>query len=394
VPDLYLDPVGGIAGDMLLGALLDLGADVEALRVALATLPLGPHRLEVDEVRRRGFRGRHVRVTVERGEPRHRSLSEILELLAGSTLPDPARERAASVFRRLAEAEARVHGIAVERVHFHEVGAVDAIIDVVGSVLALEELQVQAVTAGVVPLGAGTVVTAHGEIPVPAPATLELLREWPVSFSASPGERCTPTGAALLAALARPCDGETSGRIKGIGIGFGTREDDSGPPNLLRAVLLETPPRTEAIDVLETALDDMSPEWCGHLVDSLLGAGASDVLVDPVQMKKNRPGFRITILADAGRAEPLARILFENSTTLGVRYRRETRWVLPRRIEPVDTPLGTVRLKIAVHPGGREVAAPEFDDCRAIADAKGIPLPEVYRAALSAWEARRTGRGR
>jgi uncharacterized protein (DUF111 family) len=184
------------------------------------------------------------------------------------------------------------------------------------------------------------------------------------------------------------------GRIKGIGIGFGTREDDFGPPNLLRAVLLEAPPRTEAIEVLETALDDMSPEWCGHVVDTLLRAGASDVLVDPVQMKKNRPGFRITILADAGRAEHLAGILFANSTTLGIRYRRETRWVLPRRVEPIDTPLGTVRLKIAVHPDGREVAAPEFDDCRAIADAKGLPLPEVYRAALAAWEARRTGPGR
>ncbi len=388
---LFVDPVGGIAGDMLLAALIDAGAPEEAIRSQLATLRLEGWELTVVEEVRRGFRGRRVDVTIGESHA-HRGLEDVLAILRRGSLAPGALERAEHVFRRLAEAEAFVHGIALERVHFHEVGAVDSIVDVAGVSIALELLGAHDLFAGPLPLGTGNTTGAHGVFPLPSPATAHLLDGRAVHFTGRPGEHTTPTGAAIVSALAREDTWPGRVTLGPIGVGFGARQDEVGPPNMVRVMRLDAAAPRGAVDVIEANLDDMTPEWLSDVTERLIDDGALDVFVTPVQMKKGRSGHLLTVLAPVGRADALASLVLAHSTTIGLRVRREARHELDRRIETVETDYGTIRVKVVVRPGGRETAAPEYDDCRRAARSSNVPVREVYREAEAAWWARAANR--
>ncbi|MDH5752009.1 MAG: nickel pincer cofactor biosynthesis protein LarC [Deltaproteobacteria bacterium] len=411
---LYLDLVGGISGDMTVAALCDLGAPLELLRRGLAGVlapPSPPLLLSLEREQRHHISG--LRFTPrpagqkagQKAGPEtaaghhHRTHQDIQKLLGESALPPGALRRALEVFSRLAAAEARVHGTEPDQVTFHEVGAWDSIADIVCAALALDHLGVDEIFCSPVPLGAGTVNSAHGVLPVPAPATLELLRGFPVVHGGPEFERTTPTGAAILAALARPAPPGFSQIPRAVGIGLGTR-DDPLVPNLLRAVLGpviragETAAsgapgsggwRTETVACAEVNLDDTNPEWTGYLMERLLEAGALDVVLIPVHMKKNRPGTMLQVLYPEELHDEMLALLFSESTTLGVRYRSLERAVLPRREETVPTDFGSIRGKVA-RLGQTERFTPEFDSARAAARQHGVPLREVYRAAGRAFE--------
>ncbi|MEI7435302.1 MAG: nickel pincer cofactor biosynthesis protein LarC [bacterium] len=394
---LHFDSVGGASGDMLLAALIDLGIPVDKLNATLARLGLGPAKLAIhaEPAVDHGLQG--TRVTVHAHEPAihghnhthapHRGLPEIRRLIESSDLPPAISTRALTVFTRLAEAESRIHGTTTDKVHFHEVGALDAIADIVGACAALEELQVHGVSVGPLPLGHGTVTCAHGVLPIPAPATVVLLTGMATAYADEPFEMVTPTGAALLSTwrtTEAPPDGA---RLAGCGVGLGHRAL-AGRPNLLRAILFEIPDTassaTETCLVLETNLDDTTPELIGALIPSLLKAGAWDAFVIPVQMKKQRPGMLVTVLSAPARREALLDVLFKETTTFGVRERLCQRTTLERQIETVATAYGPVRIKIGRWRGAVVTRAPEYDDCRTCAEAGGVAVRAVYEAACAA----------
>jgi pyridinium-3,5-bisthiocarboxylic acid mononucleotide nickel chelatase len=390
---LHLDPFSGIAGNMFLGALLDAGLSRRALVEDLAALEVG-HRLVVSKVRRGPLAARYVRVVVPGARGRHahphgphdpahhgRSWREIRRLLSRAKLRPAVRERALVIFTALAEAEGRVHGIAADRVHFHEVGAVDAIVDVVGAAIALDRLGVSRVTSAPPALGHGSVESAHGRIPIPAPATLELLRGVPVSSAEVAWETVTPTGAAILKSIVseyRPLPALT---IEAIGHGAG--DDRKGPlPNVLRAVLgREGGLGRDRVVVLEANLDDFVPEHFDYVMEQLFALGALDVSLSHLQMKKNRPGFLLRVIARPDGRLPLARALLAETTTLGVRVSECDRLLLPREQVRVTTPWGPVRVKIAHGEDGRVDVSAEYDDVKRVARKAGVPLREVVRRA-------------
>ena len=378
---LYIDCTAGIAGDMTVAALLDLGVPLEHLQDELAKLPLpaAGYRLTTEECRRQGVRGLRFDVMVEGDQP-HRHYTRIVTMINDSSLAESIKDRAQRVFRRLAEAEAKVHGVALDHVHFHEVGAVDSIIDIVGTAICLDYLGVGEIHASPLPWGSGWVESAHGRLPVPAPATAELLHGLPVHWEIGPGERVTPTGAALVAALASGSGMPPVMTVEGVGHGAGGK-DFPDRPNILRILLGTTAAesRHDEIYVIETHIDDMTPEIAGFLMERLLAAGALDVAYSPLQMKKNRPGFRLTLLSEAAKLDELSRLVVTESTAIGVRYYPVRRLVLGRRCESRTTSMGEVRVKV-VSDGGRPLrVTPEFDDCRRVALEQGIPLLEVYR---------------
>ncbi|MFH1468181.1 MAG: nickel pincer cofactor biosynthesis protein LarC [Pseudomonadota bacterium] len=387
---LFLDPVGGVAGDMLVAALLDLGAPLDAIAAGLDTLGFGPIPVRREAVMRGALAAaRFVVEEPEEAHHHHRDHAGIAAHIAAAPLSGGARRRALAVFARLAEAEGKVHGVPAERVHFHEVGAVDSIADIVGAAIALDALQVERIVVGPLPLGGGFVDCAHGRLPLPAPATVALLEGWPVRPAPTPGEWVTPTGAALVTALGEP--GELPAmRLLGVGHGAGSRE--GGPvPNVLRALLGEEQAPalgSDEVEVLAAVLDDMPGEWFPPLQKALFAAGALDVTALPGLGKKGRPALQLTVLAPPALAEAVATALLLHSATLGVRHHREARWVLARRSVEVETPWGRVRIKLAAVPGRPERPAPEHEDCAALASAAGVPVGEVYRAALVAWERR------
>ncbi|HHL39813.1 MAG TPA: nickel pincer cofactor biosynthesis protein LarC [Deltaproteobacteria bacterium] len=382
---LYFDCICGISGDMTLGALVDLGVDLRWLESELGRLPLGGYGLRAERQHRHGIGG--TRLHVDISETRHhRTFAVIREMIEGSALADDVKELALRIFRTLAEAEARVHGVDVEEVHFHEVGAVDSIVDIVGAALCLRRLAPERVTASPLPLGTGFIDAAHGRMPVPAPASLEILRGVPTAPSDIRFELTTPTGAAIIKTVADgfgPLPPMTIGKS---GYGVGSR-DFAEAPNVLRVIegeLRDGGRRTERLTVIETNVDDMSPEAAGYLMERLLSAGALDVFFTAVQMKKNRPGLLVTVLAEEHGVRELTEIIFSESTTLGVRTRTVERISLPRKTVKVETPYGTVRVK-AVERDGRFVdGRPEFEDCRAAAAAAGAPLVVVMDAAREA----------
>ncbi len=384
-----VDPFSGASGDMLLGALVDVGVSLEDLAAALASsLDLTGYRLEAEQVVRQGLRGTRVRVVVEEDQP-PRDWAAIRTLLAESALPARVKERAIAVFQRLAEAEARVHGVPVETVHFHEVGAVDSIVDVVAVVWGFELLGVEAIACGPLPLSRGWVETAHGRLPVPAPATAELLASAavptvPVDIEA---ELVTPTGAALLVALAqfqRPAF-----RPERVGYGFGTR--DLPWPNALRLWVGEAtglPAGTDDELLLQTNLDDMNPQFVEPLIDALFAAGALDVYWTPIVMKRSRPAVEVSVICRAADRPRLERVLFEHSTTFGVRAIRLERTKLERRVVTMATRWGDIAVKVKLW-GGRVVdAVPEYRDCLAAHQRTGVPIWEVWedaRRAAAGW---------
>jgi pyridinium-3,5-bisthiocarboxylic acid mononucleotide nickel chelatase len=390
---VYVDCFSGASGDMLLGALLDAGVDLDQVRAGLACLPITGWQLSAEPVVDKGISGTRARVTLKNqaAQP-HRSLSEIECIVRGAhenTLPEAVQERACAVFRRLGEVEASIHATGVEEVHFHEVGAVDAIVDVVGVVLGLHLLQVDwsRIVCSGLPTGSGWVRASHGRLPVPAPATLELLRRAgaPTRSSPSPaqetGELTTPTGAALLTVLAS-FGPPPAASVERIGYGFGTR--DLPWPNAVRIWTGEAEPATHArldsVAQVETHLDDATPEELGFAMERLLEAGALDVAFVPMQMKKNRPGVLLRVLARPNDGHRLAELVLEHTSALGARVQVVERLIAPRTERGVETPWGEVRVKLK-HLGDRVVAAPEYEDCARLARSAGVPLADVFAAA-------------
>lgn len=387
---LYLEPVGGIAGDMFLAAALDLGIDRAALEEGLRTLDVGGWRMKTSLAERQGLSGIHVEVVVE-GAPAHahRPLSDILRRIDGSGLPGRARQRARAVFEALGRVEASIHGVPLEAVEFHEVGSVDSIVDVCGAALVLELLGDPGVWCAPPPLGSGTVRTAHGTMPVPSPATLELLQGIPVRFEGA-GELTTPTGAALVKVLTRVAPPPEL-VVERVGYGIGTRVLEDRP-NVLRATLGRVHrPEAAATFVVETNLDDCSPQLLATLVESLLAHGALDAWILPATMKKGRPGHLLGMLVEADRRGPLVDLLLRESTTLGVRTFAVERTTLARHHVTVETPHGPVRIKVGTLGEEALNAAPEYEDVRARAEAAGVPVKQVWAEALAAWS--RRGRG-
>ena len=402
---LRFDSVGGASGDMILGALIDLGVEAAALEQELQQLGVGAFSLQAGRVVRNGLRGTLCRVEIPQADHHahghahgqahhhapHRGLREIESIIRASTLPEPVKEDSLRVFGRLGEVEAALHGTTVDQIHFHEIGAVDSIVDIVGCCLARHQLGVGAVSVGPLPQGRGTIPCAHGVFPNPAPATVALLQGMAVEQTDEPHELVTPTGAALLAVWSGGAETPARTRVRGAGYGFGQRKLE-GRPNVLRATLLEAadaaPPATGCL-VLECNLDDESPELVGSLTGQLQAAGALDVFTTPVYMKKQRPGVLLTVLAEPDRRDRLLDVLFSESTTFGVREYAVQRTVLERRLVEVDTPAGRVRIKIGTWRGREVTFAPEFEDCLQRAQASGRPVREVYELAQRAAQALR-----
>ena len=374
---VYFDCVAGASGDMILGSLVALGAPAPEIERRLRALPLDGFSISEARVERHGFAALQLRVEA-RETKTHRHFTEIRRLLEGGKLPERVLRRALGTFEILGRAEAEAHGVPLEKVHFHEVGAVDAIVDIVGTAWALELLDVERCFASIIPQGRGFTRAAHGVLPIPAPATLRILEGAPVAMTEIEAELTTPTGAALLRSL---CD--TIGEPVGIrpvrtGIATGTMELKERP-NILRAILGEPLAGEGAgsIEVLETTIDDMNPQLYGHLAESLFESGAAEVFLTPVQMKKGRPGILVTALCDPRRSAAIAARLFAESSTIGVRVRREGRIELKRSVEEIETPVGRVRVKTVVLPSGEERRVPEYDDLKRIAHTTGRPLIEI-----------------
>ncbi|MEK7338032.1 MAG: nickel pincer cofactor biosynthesis protein LarC [candidate division NC10 bacterium] len=405
----YFDCFSGVAGDMILGALVDAGVPLTVLKEAVAALGLPGLAVEARKVMRGGFAATKVDILtgerpggpdpglVDAGHPHHHShrrLPDILEVLRASRLPEATRERAAAIFTRLAAAEAAVHGSSPEAVHFHEVGARDAIADVVGAVAGLASLGADRVEASPLNLGGGRIATAHGTLPVPAPGTLELLKGIPCYGSPVEAELTTPTGAAILATVAAAFGPPPLLTVRAVGYGAGTREL-TGQPNCLRLILGDSPDpgATDEVAVLEANIDDMSPQLFEPLMEDLFAAGALDVYLTPVIMKKSRPATVLTVLAEAGAEGRLGPLILQGSTTFGLRLSRRGRLKLTREIRTVETPYGAVAVKVG-RLGERTVqVSPEFEDCRRVAAAAGVPVRAVLEAAREAARRQITGGG-
>jgi len=396
---LALEPIGGVAGDMLVAALLHLGAPraaldegLEALAKAAKDEDLSGVRVVTASAEVNGIASLHVSVEIPdavRGrEPHHRPYRRIREWLGAAVLPARAKAFAEAAFHRLAEAEGRIHGIAADEVELHEVGALDSIVDVVGASLLVAALDPGRVVALPPPAGSGTVRSRHGPIPVPAPAVIEVLRGRPLRPS-GPGERTTPTGAALLAAMSEPVDSLPAMTVRRAGYGAGTKRWDDAP-NVLRAVLGDEPTAAEreSLLVLEANLDDLSPQFVAAALEAALAAGALDVWVAPVTMKKGRPGHLVgALVADAAR-EQVEGAIFRETSTLGVRATRVERTALAREMLEIETEYGSVRVKIGKRAGAIVNVAPEFEDCRARAKERGVAVKEVAAAAIAAFRKR------
>ncbi len=385
---LWLEPVGGIAGDMFLAAAIDLGVEVAALEAPLRTLEVPGWALKVSKAERHAIVGTHVDVVVTEpeGGHDHRSWRDIDALISGSQLSEGAKARALQVFRHLGEVEAAIHGTTLEAIHFHEVGAVDSIVDICGAAVVLDLLGNPRVYSAPPPLGSGTVRIAHGVVPVPVPATLALLKDLPVRFEGV-GELTTPTGAALLktfATIAPPPEMI----VERIGYGVGTK-DFKDRANVLRMSVgrttAKTSAATETLAVLECNLDDCSPQLLGALVETLMARGALDAWIAPVVMKKGRPGHLVGVLTDASHRQVMLDTLLTETTTLGVREHPVSRTALERRHETVQTKWGPVRVKLGLRGDAVLNATPEFADCRALAAKALVPVKDVQAAAIAAW---------
>jgi pyridinium-3,5-bisthiocarboxylic acid mononucleotide nickel chelatase len=422
----YLDCFSGISGDMFLGALVDAGVPFELLEKTVAELKIGAV-LERSRVERSGISAMKLDVIVhgEKDMPREefwnsgqrpvvsgqnsdagghshsqgRHLSEILKMIAAASIGERAKQIASEIFLALGAAEAKVHNVDLEHIHFHEVGAADAIVDIVCAAVGAEALAVDQFISSPLNVGGGTVTCAHGTMPVPAPATLELLRDAPIYSGEIQKELVTPTGAAIVKTLVTKFGPRPVMKAEQIGYGAGSR-NFAAHPNVLRISIgelvdanpsAETGPQQEEVAILEANLDDLNPQLIGYIVDEAFAAGALDVFTTPVQMKKNRPGTVLTILAPLEKEEPLRNLVFRESSTLGVRVRHEKRYVLPRRDEAVATEWGEVRMKVAGLNGSISQYAPEYEDCRRIAAERHVPLKHVMQEAIRLYLERQHG---
>jgi len=376
----YFDCFSGASGDMILGALLDAGLPFESLQdeVSNLALPPGAFELSAEPVKRAGFAATKLDVIVKE-PPRHRSLAEVLDIVRSSQLPESDRTRIESVFQALGEVEAKVHGSSVDAVELHEVGAVDALVDVTGCVVGLRLLGVQDVYASPLPLGHGEGKGSHGVMPLPAPATLELIARAgaPTFEGEGPrGELVTPTGAALLTTLGR--FQRPAMRVESVGIGAGGR-DPADRPNVLRVWLGETEPAGKRMRLIETNIDDMPAELLAYTQEALLARGAADVWFTPIQMKKNRPAVMLSVLCQEALESDLVGVLLRETSTLGVRVRDVSRYEAERDVFEFESSLGPAAVKVKRLPGEEPRVAPEYEVCRRIAQEKSLPLAEVYR---------------
>jgi pyridinium-3,5-bisthiocarboxylic acid mononucleotide nickel chelatase len=417
---LYFDCFSGAAGDMILGALVDVGVPLDDLRSALGRLAVDRDAVWTERVSRAGITAtrfcvrdespvehghshehghvhghdhghRHASAVVhDRRVHAHRTLSEIDTLIDGSSLSAIGKDRAKHLFARLGEAESAIHGTPLDRVHLHEVGALDSIIDIVGTVHALEMLKVDRVVASPLNVGSGSVRSAHGTYPVPAPATAWLLRDAPIYSGSQQAELVTPTGALLVTSYATGYGPIPPMRLKQVGYGAGTR-DFPDSPNVLRILVGESDSTAPShiVVVVEAEIDDMNPQIFGILMEQLLAEGALDVFYTSIQMKKNRPGTLLTVIAAPDARQRLTSTIFRETTTIGVRYTEMARECLERETITVDTPLGTVRFKVARRNGEVLNASPEFDDCARLARERNVPVKDVQAAATKAFLDRR-----
>lgn len=391
----YFDAFSGVSGDMTVGAMLDLGLPPASLDQAVRALGLaGVVEVEARRVHRLGIAATKFDVRVHGvdagrawtgAHPHgHRPWRDVRAQLGAAPLDARVRERALAIFEGLAAAEAAAHGIAVEDIHFHEVGAVDALVDVVGAAVGSVELGIDVAYASPLALGSGWIEAAHGRLPVPGPAVAALVRDRPVRWNDGDGELVTPTGAAIVVGLTDPGPVPEL-RVERVGYGAGTRELPDRP-NVLRLVLgsVATAAARDAVVVLEATIDDMNPELYEHVLERLLAAGARDAFLAPVVMKKSRPGTLLRVLCDPGDRERLAGLIFSETSTIGLRWTTWERLVLPRELRTVTTPYGAVAVKIARAPDGTVNVAPELDACRRLATERGVPLKLVHQAALAA----------
>jgi pyridinium-3,5-bisthiocarboxylic acid mononucleotide nickel chelatase len=405
---LYFDCFSGISGDMALGAMLDAGLPLPALKDALGSLAVSGYDIEARRVLRAGVSS--VKFVVHEGGHHHdtghdhrhghddahqhvhhhphRTLAEILALIDKSALSPPGRLRARAMFERLAEAEAAIHHMPVEQVHLHEVGALDSIIDIVGIVFAFEWAAVDRVVCSPLNVGGGSVQSAHGLFPVPAPATVRLLGNAPVYAGTLQKELVTPTGALIVSTFASSFGPLPPMKVESVGYGAGELDDPSAP-NVLRVLIGEAAAdaQAETVAVIECEIDDMNPQLFGVVMDRLYAAGALEVFYVPVQMKKNRPGTLLTVIATPDRRSQMTDIIFRETTTIGVRHSQVARECLARELVPIQTAIGTVRFKIASRDGRVVNAVPEFEDCARLAEANKLSVKEVQALAVSAYKA-------
>lgn len=374
----YLDCFSGIAGDMLLGALLDAGLPVAVLTDQLALLPLTGYEVRVEERKNGAIRAKQLTVEVTADQP-HRTWPQIRAMIAESALAAGVKAKALAVFGVLAEAEGKVHGVAPEAVHFHEVGAADSIVDIVGAAIGLEYLHITTLLASPLPMGRGWVECAHGKLPLPAPAVVELLTGVPTYGVELSQELVTPTGAAMAKALCQGYGPMPPMTIATVGYGSGTQQLANGQPNLLRLILGQGREVQEAqrIEVIETHLDDWAPEGFPYLCEQLFGLQALDVALAPIQMKKGRPGFLLTVLADPAHALAIKQCILSETTAIGLRFHIAQRFTLPRQLGTVATPWGAITVKRVETPSG-VVLYPEYESCRVAAIEHGVPLKAIY----------------
>ena len=385
----YFDCFSGISGDMTLGALVDAGCELELLRAGLQGLQIPGWTISSEKVWKNGTSATFVRVASE-DQSKHRSLSTILEVLDNSTLSETTRKNAAAIFCKLGEAEASVHDVPLEKIHFHEVGAVDAIVDIVGACIGFEALGIQRFACSPLNVGGGTAKMAHGILPVPAPATARLLQGKPTYSNGVQRELVTPTGAAIVATLCDHFGPQPAMSVSAIGYGAGSA-DLEGQPNVVLIMIGEAAERVvpgfdEEISVIEANLDDMNPQIYGYFLEKALAAGALDVYTAPVQMKKNRPGTLLTVLCKPQDTNTLISLIFAETTTFGARTYTAQRRTLPRESVNVHTQFGDVRIKLSRVNGRILHVAPEFEDCRKLAVEKNVPLQRVISDALRAYE--------
>jgi hypothetical protein len=375
----YLDCFSGISGDMMIGALIDAGFPIEELKKTLNSLPIEGYTIDVTREERNYLFGTRFKVNVSRNPHPHRRFSEIKDLIRAGNISASVREKSIAIFESIAVEEGKIHGCPAEEVHFHEVGAVDSIVDIVGSVLGMEYLGILRACASSLPLSSGFVDTSHGRIPLPAPATAALLKGIPVHDSGLKEELVTPTGAALVKGLAHSFGSLPAMVIEKVGYGVGSR-NLADRPNLLRILIGQDhgPANEETVVILESNLDDTNPEWLGFLMERLFEAGALDVVFSPGYMKKNRPAVLVQVVAKPHHKDQLMDLLFSESTTLGVRFHYTQRRVLERSSAEVDSPWGTMKVKKVFRPDGSSQLLPEFEECRRIAKEKGIPLRDIY----------------
>jgi uncharacterized protein (TIGR00299 family) protein len=378
----YFDLIAGASGDMILGALIDAGLPEDKLREGLSALKLTDFELQARRVDKNGFTATKVDVLVRDDVP-ERHLPDIEAIITSSDLPSQIQEQAIAIFRRLGKVEARIHGTPLDHVHLHELGGVDTIVDVVGVLLGLKMLGIEKINVSPVPLGRGFVSGAHGQIPLPAPATVALLQGVPVIGSELEMELVTPTGAVLLISLAESFGQIPTMTLQAVGYGAGGR--DLPIPNVLRLLIGEQVETgigsSSSLVMLETNIDDLNPEIYEYIMKQLFEAGALDVFLTPIQMKKNRPATLLQVLAKPEDASKMRDLLFEETTTLGVRQALVQRYALDREIREVQTAYGMVRVKVAHLGSGKIKVAPEYEDCRKLAKAQGVPIRDVYRAA-------------